>query len=131
MATLHAEVSNDSDLQEIHDVIEQIERQVFKDTGISIVIHIDPVEIKDEAILESQRILMEIILKNEPKADIHDFHVVQHGEEMELIFDLVVPYSYKDTDKALLLESITNQLFEANPFYHCAITVENSFLAKE
>ena len=74
---------------------------------------------------------MEIILKNEPKADIHDFHVVQHGEEMELIFDLVVPYSYKDTDKALLLESITNQLFEANPFYHCAITVENSFLAKE
>lgn len=131
MATLHAEVANDSDLQEIHDVIEKIERQVYKDTGISIVIHIDPVEIKNEAILESQRVLMEVILRNEPKADVHDFHVIQHGEEMELIFDLVVPYSYKDTDKALLLEHITTQLFEVNPDYHCAITIENSFLAKE
>lgn len=130
MATIHTEVDNDSDLQVIHDVIEEIEKKVFKETGISIVIHIDPVEIKDETVLESRRIITEIVLENEPEADIHDFHVTQKEEKMELIFDLVVPYSYKDTDKAFLLSRITNQIFEKNPNYHCTITIENSFIAK-
>jgi len=130
MATIHTEVDNDSDLQVIHDVIDEIEKKVFKETGISIVIHIDPVEIKDEAVLESRRMITEIVLENEPEADIHDFHVTQKEEKMELIFDLVVPYSYKDTDKAMLLSRITNQIFEKNPNYHCAITIENSFIAK-
>ncbi len=130
MASIHVEVANDSDLQEIHDIVERIEKQVFIETGISIVIHVDPVEVKDEIVLESQRIVTEIVLQNEPDADIHDFHVIQKHDQMELIFDLVVPYSYKDTDKAILLNHITSQLFELNPNYHCAITIENSFIAK-
>lgn len=43
-ASIHAEVSDEANLVEIHDEVDKIEKKIMKVLGISIVIHIDPIE---------------------------------------------------------------------------------------
>ena len=47
MASIHAEVPNDVDIEESHEIIDRIEREAIKKLGIFLVIHMDPVETKD------------------------------------------------------------------------------------
>ena len=48
MASLHAEVPNDVDIEISHEIIDRIEREAIKEIGIYLVIHMDPIETKDE-----------------------------------------------------------------------------------
>lgn len=43
-ASIHAEVSDESNIVEIHNEIDKIEKKIKKELGISIVIHMDPIE---------------------------------------------------------------------------------------
>jgi len=130
MATIHAEVASDSELIKVHEMIDDLEKKILKETGISIVIHIDPIDIKDQVILESKNTVEMVINQIESEAKIHDFQVIKNDDSMNLIFDLVVPYSYKENDKVEIIEKITHQLYEINDKYQCEITIENSFIAQ-
>ena len=52
MASIHAEVPNDTDIEESHEIIDRIEREAAKKLGIFLVIHMDPVEMRDQKVLE-------------------------------------------------------------------------------
>ncbi|NLY45003.1 MAG: cation transporter [Tissierella sp.] len=43
-ASIHAEVSDEANIVEIHNEIDKIEKRIKKELGISIVIHMDPIE---------------------------------------------------------------------------------------
>ena len=47
MASLHAEVPNDVDIELSHEIIDRIERDALKQIGIYLVIHMDPIEMKN------------------------------------------------------------------------------------
>ena len=47
IASVHAEVPDDADIVTIHSVIDKVEKQVGKDMGIELVIHMDPVPVND------------------------------------------------------------------------------------
>ena len=47
MASLHAEVPRDRNIEDSHEVIDQAEREVSRKLGVFLVIHMDPVEMKD------------------------------------------------------------------------------------
>jgi cation diffusion facilitator family transporter len=130
MATIHAEVPNTSDIQTSHEIIDRIERDVFSQTGISLVVHMDPVEVSDEKILESKSTVEKVVNILEPNAAIHDFRVVSGEDRSNLIFDLVVPYSYKAKDGGVLSDKITALVSEINSKYHCVITMEYSYIAQ-
>ena len=48
MASIHAEVPNDVDIEKSHEIIDRIERDAKQTLGLFLVIHMDPVEMKDE-----------------------------------------------------------------------------------
>ena len=52
MATIHAEVPNDVSIETSHEIIDRIERDAKKELNILLVIHMDPVEMRDEEVLE-------------------------------------------------------------------------------
>ena len=51
MASIHAEVPNDVDIEVSHEIIDKIEREAARELGIFLVIHMDPVETKDQRVL--------------------------------------------------------------------------------
>lgn len=131
MASIHAEVPNDVNLEEIHETIDSIERDIFREMGIFIVIHMDPVEINDTKVLEKKGMVIDIIKKLEPKATIHDFRVVNGENQVNLIFDLVVSHSYSETQEQELLLKVEEAIQNVDSKYQSIITIENSFIAEE
>jgi len=130
MATIHAEVSNEAKIEKIHDVIDQIERDVLAQLGIFLVIHTDPLETNNNKIINSKHMVDAVVHALEQKASIHDFRVVNGENKKNLIFDLVVPYSYNDKNKEELVAKIEKALLEINDKYNCVITIENSFVGE-
>ncbi|SHI74059.1 cation diffusion facilitator family transporter [Parasporobacterium paucivorans] len=130
MATIHAEVPNNMDMEDIHDVVDCIERDVLREQGIFLVIHMDPVEVQDQKYMERKDMVGHLIQGLEPEATIHDFRAVERDMNIKFVFDLVVPHSFSETDKEELVENITVGLLGTHPGCCCVITIENSFMAE-
>jgi cation diffusion facilitator family transporter len=131
MATIHAEVPNTIDFQLAHETIDQIEREVLQKLDIFLVIHMDPIEVNDEKVLEKKDMVLGIIGKLEKQASVHDFRIVNGEHQINLIFDLVIPYSYKKEEEQRLLTNIVEEIRKQDPRYQCIITMENSFIAEK
>lgn len=52
LASIHAEVPNDVDIETSHEIIDRIERDAARKLGIFLVIHMDPVAVRDERVTE-------------------------------------------------------------------------------
>ncbi len=131
MATIHAEVPNNVDFEAAHETIDQIERDVLEKLDIFLVIHMDPIEVDNTMVLEKKQMVLEVIRKLEEKATVHDFRLVNGEHQINLIFDLVIPYSYSKEAEQKLLSSIVEEIRKIDPRHQCIITMENSFIAEE
>lgn len=131
MATIHAEVPNDINFEEAHETIDQIERDVLEQMGILLVIHMDPIEVNDVFVLEKKSMVIDIINKLEAKASIHDFRLVNGNHSINLIFDLVIPFSYTTKEEQNLLTNVIEEIRKQDSKNQCIITIENSYVAEE
>lgn len=128
MASIHAEVPNDVDIEESHEIIDRIEREAIKNLGIFLVIHMDPIETKDAQVLAIRKQVTEILDAVDQKVSIHDFRMVDGKEQINLIFDMVVPYEYDDQKEEELRRTVEKLLHIADPRYQCVITVGRSYI---
>jgi cation diffusion facilitator family transporter len=131
MATIHAEVPNNLGFEQAHETIDRIERDVLEKLDIFLVIHMDPVEVNDAKVIEKREMVQGIVSDLEPKATIHDFRIVNGEYQINLIFDLVIPFSYGKEEEQKLLTSIVNEIRQQDSRYQCIITMENSYVAEE
>lgn len=130
MASIHAEVPNDVDIEISHEIIDRIERDAGKKLGIFLVIHMDPVEMRDEKVLEIKNRTLEILREMDPACSIHDFRVV-HGEgQTNLIFDMVIPIEYDEKTRAELPLELAERIKRIDRRYECVITAEYNYVAK-
>ena len=130
MATIHTEVPNNSNIDEIHEIIDKVERDILRELGIFIVIHMDPVEISNVKVLEEKKLVQKVVKDHDENVQIHDFHVIKQFESVQLVFDLVVPYSYSKVEKEKFRGKVVEEIRAVNSNYECIITVENSFVAE-
>ena len=130
MATIHAEVPNDVNIEVSHAIIDRIEREVGKELNITLVIHMDPVELHDAEVLRLKEKTEHIIKALDSKLSFHDFRLVK-TTPVNLIFDLLVPaeYTQKDTDR--VLHQLMQLISEMENGATCVITVDHSFEAPE
>lgn len=133
MASIHAEVPNDVGIEVSHEIIDRIERDAVKNLGLFLVIHMDPVEMKDEHVLAVKRQVLKILDALDPAVSIHDFRMVDGTDQINLIFDMVLPYEYDHKRQDELRVSLMKLLKIADERYECVITVERSYVgnAKE
>lgn len=129
MASIHAEVPNDVDIEVSHEIIDRIERDAAKRLGIFLVIHMDPVETKDAHVLEVRHQVEQILDAVDSRVSIHDFRMVDGKEQINLIFDMVVPFEYSTQKQNELKMTLRKLLQMADKRYQCVITIERSYVA--
>ena len=130
MASIHAEVPNDVDIEQSHEIIDRIERDTAKKLGIFLVIHMDPVEMKDQRVLQIRDRAVRILRELDPACSIHDFRVVHGEKQNNLIFDMVIPIEYDEKMRAELPQKLAERLKKEDPRYECVITAEYDYVAK-
>ncbi|MGL5438016.1 MAG: cation diffusion facilitator family transporter [Lachnospiraceae bacterium] len=127
MASIHAEVPNDVDVQISHEIIDQIEHDALKQLNLFLVIHMDPVETKDEQVQQLKEMTLEVIAGLDSRLTMHDFRVVEGTSRINLIFDLVIPREYTDQMRDALKEQICQKIKIRDSRCFCVITAECSY----
>lgn len=126
-ASVHVEVPSTIDILKAHDTTDLIEREVQKRFGIQLVVHLDPLVVNDERVDELHSLVIGYCREIDPSLSIHDFRVVDGPTHTNLIFDLVVPFGFKYSEKQtkeLLKEKIQSE----NENYFAVITAESSYI---
>lgn len=127
MASIHAEVPNNVSIEISHEVVDRIERDAMRELGVFLVIHMDPVETKDEAVKEMRQMVTDEIQKLDSRLSIHDFRMVEGTKRINLIFDLVIPREYTKQMQDVLKQQICQNIKEQDGRCSCVITMEHSF----
>lgn len=94
MISLHAEVRSDEDILVIHDVIDHIELELRARYKCEATIHMDPVDVSDEATAQMHARVEAVIHDIDPALSIHDFRMVVSPSHTNLIFDVLVPHRF-------------------------------------
>ncbi len=131
MASIHAEVPNDVDIETSHEIIDRIEREAYEKLGIYLVIHMDPIETKNQEVLAAKKKVEDILEALDPDVSIHDFRMVSGADQINLIFDLVVPFEYDNERQYSLTHSLMKLIQIVDERYQCVITLERSYIASD
>ena len=124
MISLHAEVSDKSELMQTHDLIDNIERELMHRLGCIAVIHMDPIAQDDQ----NTRILKERVITAvkcfDERVTVHDFRTVPGTTHTNLVFDVCAPYSLSLSDNEIVnnISDIIKQTLGEN--YNCVIDVD-------
>ena len=127
MISLHAEVSADGDLLQLHDVIDNAEHRLKKELGCMAVIHMDPIITNDAHTDALRMAVAEKVKSIDPRLTIHDFRTVPGSTHTNLIFDVVVPYDVKLTADEVR-RRIGALVKELDENYFAVVQVDNSYV---
>ncbi|MEE1314536.1 MAG: cation diffusion facilitator family transporter [Faecalimonas sp.] len=131
MISLHAEVPAEGDVLELHDMIDNIERELREELRCDAVIHMDPVVTTDERVAQLKQGLSEIIKAVDETITMHDFRVVIGPTHTNLIFDVVVPFGYALSDEEVK-EKIETKVKETfGEEYYCVMNVDKDYVKGE
>ncbi len=92
--TVHTEVDSSVNVMLSHDMIDNIERDFKHELNIDLVIHMDPVDIKDEKTNLYKGVVIDIVKNYDEQFTIHDFRIVSGPTHTNILFDLVIPIKY-------------------------------------
>lgn len=126
MASIHAEIPSNIDIMEIHNIIDTAEREISKKLNIYLVIHMDPICVDTDEIIEARNMVKDVLNKYEEVKSFHDFRVIGENNNKNLIFDIeVCPICLSnEINSAKLLDNIEKDIKEKAPEYKCVITVD-------
>lgn len=123
MISLHAEVSSEDDILEIHDTIDNIERKLNEILGCHSVIHMDPIVVNDDETDRMRRLCTLIAKSVDESFTIHDFRMVKGPTHTNLIFDIVVPYECKMSEDDVKT-AICNKVEELPGSHYAVVEVD-------
>ena len=117
-AVLHVEVGADTALTDAHNLADRIERDVYRDLGVNLVVHIDPRAAEKDA-TDRAAWLRGFLSSHFEDVALHDFRQTKEGDRMRVYFDVEVPY-----ESDLTAESISAALSTADPTCEYVVNVD-------
>ena len=122
-ASVHCEVDAACDMMVCHDMIDNIERDFKTELGISLVIHLDPVDVNDPRTNALKAEVLVLCAELYPEASVHDFRVVWGVTHSNLVFDVAVPFSVQEDDETVRAK-LMGAIRELNSAYRAVITID-------
>ena len=127
IVSFHAEVPANCDICKAHDVIDQMEQDIYEEFNCITTIHMDPIVTDDEEINEMRKKTEEIVKEINPEFSIHDFRMTDGGDRINLIFDLVVS-SDSNMSHEELKTMVQQKIHSVNDKYYAVPKIENSYI---
>ena len=126
-ASVHVEVPQDIDIVKCHEQVDLCEKMVGEELGISLVIHMDPIDVNNETVNDTKQKMSDALRVINESLTLHDFRMTPLSEKRtNLIFDVVIPADLSLSEKELE-EKIISLAKLINPIFECVITFDNDF----
>ena len=124
LASVHAEVSCEKSAIMLHEIIDALEIKIMRKLGIETVIHTDPILVGDDKVNTTKEMVKNILAEINPELGMHDFRMTDGENRINLIFDLEVPFTLTDSDRALTLDLIKQRISEEDSRFACVIKID-------
>ena len=111
---------------EIHDVIDNVERELKEKLGCEAVIHMDPIVTDDGVTEETRQKVAALVHCIDDAISIHDFRMVVGPSHTNVIFDAVVPFDFRLTDTEVE-EKIRTAVRLLDGNFFAVVNVEKSY----
>ena len=123
IASFHAEVDGSANIFEVHDTVDNIERELWERHRIRTTIHLDPIAVGDpDTDAWREMTLLLVDAKDESNSN-HDFSAVRGTTHSNLVFDIAVPFECKKKDTELI-RTIENAIRAEDETLYAVITVD-------
>ncbi len=126
MMSLHAEVSASEDVFKMHDMIDNIEVELCKKFNCEAVIHMDPIDDKNELVFDLRQKVSKIVKEMDDRMSIHDFRMVPGPTHTNLIFDIVIPFDCKMKNNDVLSQ-VKKEILKINQTYFAVIKIDKMY----
>lgn len=90
---IHVEVDAKRNVMDSHELCDSIENEAWEKLSVNLTVHMDPVLIDDPDTTKYKDAVEEAIHAFDDSIHMHDFRIVSGRENVNLIFDLVIPSS--------------------------------------
>jgi len=130
-SSIHAEVPDDVNIVEVHEVIDAIEEKVYDEMGITLTIHMDPISLNNSEVIDATKVVLDTVHAIDPNTSIHDFRMVHGDKQINLIFDLVVPYNITEKETELIKKGISDNLMKIDKRYRAVMKIEHQMYEGE
>jgi len=126
-ASAHAEIPDTADIRRAHETIDALEVRIFEETGITAVLHTDPVTVGNARVDAIRRALTEEIHAINAQYSIHDFRITEGEMRINLIFDLVVPLHERTEETVENIARIRERILALDPRYRIVCKPEHDY----
>lgn len=127
MLSLHAEVPAGGDFVELHDVVDEAERELSDTMGCLATIHMDPVVNDGGVTSETRERVQSLVRLIDPEITIHDFRMVPGPTRTKVLFDAVVPYQCALSDQEVK-SRIESGVQALDAGWSAAVNVEKGYV---
>ena len=124
--SVHVEVDGYENMMVAHDLIDNIESDISKKYGISLTIHMDPVDTKNVLLPELKTKISQIVHQIDKTLTIHDLRVVSGPTHTNVLFDVLVSPNLKISDDKLI-QNIKTQVENLNSTYNAVIKIDRNY----
>lgn len=125
-ATIHLEFDYKDDILHIHDIVDNIEKEIYRDFKTELVVHMDPVILDDDELNNYKRIVTNLIQGLYSEVTLHDFRLVRVNNEKKLFFDCAMPVTLKSKYYDIK-KDMENRVCDTIKGIECHITVDTIF----
>ncbi len=129
--SVHVEMDAEQNVLECHDIIDNIEADFRQEMGIQLVIHLDPIALKDEQLNELKNSIREVIdeisAEFSSPVSFHDFRAVFGVTHTNLIFDIALTHEFPLSNEELvdmIRDDVKKKLGEQ---YCVVITIDRDY----
>lgn len=129
-ASVHAEIPDTADIRHAHEVVDALEVRIYNALGITAVIHTDPVTVGNEFVDGLKQSVIDVIAEVNPALSMHDFRITDGENRINLIFDLLVPFSLTAEDSVRAVEEIRRRIGEMDPRFRTVIKIDSDYTSK-
>ena len=127
-ASLHAEVDSEGNILDIHDTIDNLEREALEKFNVHLTIHMDPVELHNPRLNYYKPLVETYLSRYHGDITMHDFRVVSGATHDNCVFDLSLPFDCDvtmDTIKKDIETLLNSNPYEGDTKVYCVINVDH------
>ena len=125
-ASVHIEVDANVDIMISHELADNIERDFIKNMNLMLVCHLDPVSINDPETNKLRDIVDQALKSMDERLTFHDLRLVHGVTFSNVIFDIVLPFDTKTTERDIK-DAITNALKVLDKPYFAVIEFDRNY----
>ena len=125
--TAHVEMPSDMTLNEVHEIVDSLERQIKNELSVNLSIHVDPIDTSSEYFDSMQKTVGTIIERIDSNLSFHDLRVVKSPLETSFIFDVILTKDSKFSEVELK-KKIEDEFRRENSRFCAVVTIERNFV---